>query len=285
MQNIILICLSDIFPANIIIRIEYNKNIYAFDQEYLNFFIKNGGNPCKYYYPYVDSVHIPENFLDKLYCSCVPILAFLGTDARQGKFSLQLLLKERFNNAKYKVGHIATEPTGYLFGCDYVYPFGYNSCVKVKGLDAIKTLNKIVKDIEEKEPDIIFVGSQSGTVPMHHYHTSGLMIQQYEFIMGTNPDATILCVNGSIDTKHISENISYIQNICGTKVICVSLYPYRKKTMDAKMSFINCKMSNADICDYKKQVQSQINMPCFDMTQKSDLDEMFLQVLDFFNKE
>lgn len=162
MQNILLICLSDIFPANIIIRIEYNKNIYAFDQEYLNFFIKNGGNPCKYYYPYVDSVHIPENFLDKLYCSYVPILAFLGTDARQGKFSLQLLLKEQFNNAKYKVGHIATEPTGYLFGFDYVYPFGYNSCVKVKGLDAIKTLNKIVKDIEERKQILYSLEANQG---------------------------------------------------------------------------------------------------------------------------
>lgn len=279
--------LSDNMPQaeNLILKaIEYNKNIYAFDEEYLNFFIKNGGNSNKYYFPFIESIHIPENFLGKLYCSSVPILAFLGTDARQGKFSLQLLLKERFIHANYKVGHIVTEPTGYLFGCDCVYPFGYKSCVKVKGLDAIKTLNKIIKDIEEKEPDIIFVGSQSGTVPLHHYHASGLMVQQYEFIIGTNPDASILCVNGNIDMEHISKNISYIENVCGTKVIGVSLYPYRKKTLDNKIAFIDYKMNDTDICIYKNQVLSEINIPCFDMTQKEDLDKMFLQIINFFAK-
>lgn len=64
------------------------------------------------------------------------------------------------------MAHLATEPTGELFGADYVYPFGYAGTAHETGNDSKCILNYMLHKIDIKNPDIILCGSQSGTVPM-----------------------------------------------------------------------------------------------------------------------
>jgi uncharacterized NAD-dependent epimerase/dehydratase family protein len=95
----------------------------------------------------------------------------------------------------YKVGQIGTEPNALLFGMDYVFPIGYNSAVDLSEEESIIYLNALIYELCEKENDLIIVGSQSGTVNYDVGNLSQFCLRQHSFLLGTQPDATVLCVN------------------------------------------------------------------------------------------
>ena len=61
----------------------------------------------------------------KLYDIVSPILAVVGTDSQQGKFTLQMTLRKKFLETGYQVGQLSSEPEGCVFDVDYVYPYDY----------------------------------------------------------------------------------------------------------------------------------------------------------------
>ena len=83
-----------------------------------------------------------------------------GTGSQQGKFSLQLKLRNKFIQGGYKVGQLGTEPSSLLFGIDEVFPSGYGSVVNLSEEEIISRVNSQMHSIEEKNPDIILVGTQ-----------------------------------------------------------------------------------------------------------------------------
>ncbi len=140
-------------------------------------------------FPYVDISCIPQNRFGKLRKTSKPLIAVCGTSSRQGKFHVQLELRRRFLSDGYQVFQISSEPTGYLFGMDYVYPIGYESTVYLSEQDAVLTLNDQLGRADNSNVDLILVGSQSGTIPFQYNNISQLTIQQTEFLMALNPDA------------------------------------------------------------------------------------------------
>ena len=95
----------------------------------------------------------------------MPILCVTGTSSKQGKFTTQLKLREKFQKMGYKVGQLGTVPSSQLFGIDEVYPMGYGSTAYLDGMDEIVMINYLLNKIQKKRPDIILVGSQSQTIP------------------------------------------------------------------------------------------------------------------------
>ena len=82
-----------------------------------------------------------------LYRIATPIIGVFGTSSKQGKFTLQLKLRELLLKQGYSVGEIGTEPTSQLFGKEYVFPMGYNSTVYIEHNDIISYLNAALYDI------------------------------------------------------------------------------------------------------------------------------------------
>ena len=85
----------------------------------------------KVYFPDILRENIPQNYFGKLYSIGKPVLMISGTGSQQGKFSLQLKLRDRFKQEGYRVGQLGTEPSSLLFGMDEVFPCGYGSKVKL----------------------------------------------------------------------------------------------------------------------------------------------------------
>lgn len=187
----------------------HNKRIYAFDDlaDYIT-----DENRSLIFYPSVDDTNLPPNYFGKLFRISKPVLGIFGTSSKQGKFTLQMKLRKLFQNDGYKVGQIGTEPGALLYGMDFVYPMGYNSSVKLKEYDAVRYLNSCINQLCIDEKDIIIVGSQSGTVNYDVGNIEQFNIAQYIFLMGTQPEAVVLCINPYDEIEYINRTISFIES-------------------------------------------------------------------------
>ena len=55
----------------------------------------------------------------------VPVVGVFGTSSQQGKFTLQLALRQKLIEQGYNVGQLGTEHHSALFGMDFSFPMGY----------------------------------------------------------------------------------------------------------------------------------------------------------------
>ena len=185
----------------------------------------------KLYIPQIGEKDIPDLFRKKLRRIGIPVLGVFGTSSRQGKFTLQVHIRNYFQNNGYKVGQLGTEPTSILFGFDEVFPMGYESTVTVEGLDSIAVINNMMGKIEDKNPDIIIVGSQSQTIPQNLGNLSLYILEQHSFLLATEPDAVILCINLFDEEEYIERTIKYIEAIVDARVIALSVFPMNRMEM------------------------------------------------------
>lgn len=222
-----------------------------------------------------------ENKAGKLYGIKTPILGIFGTSSNQGKYTLQLQLRDLFLKQHYKVGQLSTEPSGLLFGMDEIMPFGYNSVIDVSDTDLIEITNFMLHRIDKKNKDIIIVGCQSGTIPKMLYNISDANIKQINFLLGSNPDVVILCVNLFDDINYIKRTIITIENIveCVVPVLAVSpLY------FPDEWNLVNNKKKIADrimIEEFRIQIKKSIGLDLFVIgtDEISDLYEVCIQNL------
>ena len=147
---------SDLRDSLIEEALQRKKKIYSFDA------VPGYEDNENVYFPCVKDI-LPNRF-GMLYHLSKPVLGVFGTSSRQGKFTLQLKLRQMLLAAGYRVGQIGTEPSSLLYGMDYVFPMGYHSTVSIKEFDVIKYLNDRMNALCRQQKDIILVGSQSGSV-------------------------------------------------------------------------------------------------------------------------
>lgn len=197
----------------------YKKKLFSFDD--LSMYDLSYVNCI---YPKIDINSVPNNF-GKLFITNTPVLGVFGTSSKQGKFTLQLQLRKCFLQKGYSVGQIGSEPTSALFGFDYTYPMGYQSSVYTRSTENVAVLNCFMHQCEMHNRDIIVVGSQSGTCPYNIYNLEMFTLSQVEFLLGTQPDAVVLCVNVGDDLKYITRTIKTIEGLVDCKVIAISLFP------------------------------------------------------------
>lgn len=239
---------------------KYNKKLYSFDKLDIK-----GDN---YIFPYINKQMVPNNNLGKLHISSKPILGIFGTSSKQGKYTLQLELRKKFLDDKYKLAQIGTEPTGYLFNFDYVFPMGYNSTVYTCQAESITILNEMIHKCEINNADIIMVGSQSGSIPYAYDNVKYLTLNQYDFLLGTCPDIIVLCINIYDNYNYIKRTINYIESLTESKVIALAIMI---KQVD-KNKIINMK------CDIK----TMIGLELFFINYECDLKNLYNVIINYF---
>ena len=262
--------------------LKYNKKLYSFDDpsRYASKYSYDDKNCI--YYPYIDKSMVIRNRFQKLRKSGKPVLGVYGTSSRQGKHTLQLYLRMGLAKRGYKVGQLGTEPHGYLFGFDFVYPMGYNSSVYVNGYDAINVLNEAMWDIERLDPDIIITGCQSGTVPYNINYLSNISLSSFDFYLGTAPDAVILCVNPFDQKKYIEKSIKFLEGLGNAKVIAIAIFPSVRKSNGFE-SDINIKIDDEELDIIRMDFEQSFNVATF-INQKESVDKMCNEVIKFFRE-
>lgn len=252
-----------------------NKNIYSFDDIYKSEYVDNFD---LVYCPYISKSDIPANRLGKLFRTSKPVVGIFGTSSQQGKFTLQLKLRELFLQNGYNIGQIGTEPSALLYGMDYVYPMGYNSSVYISGYESIMYLNSAMNELCRKNKDIIIVGAQSGSVTYDTGNVNQYNLPQYDFLLGTLPDAIILCVNPYDDMEYIERTIHFLEAAIECKVISIVVFPMDMNGVNGAKR----RLSEEKYIKIKSQMEDFFHIPIYMLGNNNDMKDLFGKIISFF---
>ena len=259
--------------------VEYRKHMYSFDDISSEIDSLNEEDKSLFFYPSVSMNSLSNNQIGKLRQTSLPVVGVFGTSSVQGKYFLQIKIRESLINRGIKVGQISTEPSGYLFGMDYVYPMGYNSSVYINRENSVTLLNEIIWEIEKERPDILIVGSQSGTIPYAFYNLNNLTFPQVELLFGTCPDAVLLCINLYDPIDYIIKTIRYIEAFNDTKVIGMIISPVsdRKRIFGIINTLDISSKSKDDFCN---RLTKETNINVYN---HEDVDEITNLIISYFS--
>lgn len=260
--------------------IKKNKYVISFD-ELSNCKELNGNNQI--YYPIIRESDVPPDRFGKLYRINRPVIGIFGTSSKQGKFTLQLLLREKFLKHGYNIGQIGTEPHSCMFGMDYVFPMGYNQSIYVNQWQIALYLNDKLKILCDEGRDAILIGSQAGTVPYDTGNLSGYTFLQNVFFQSTNPDVVILVINPYDDTKYVRRTIDYLQSGENTKVIAMVVFPM---DIDEHWKGMNYKKHRINKNDFEKVKRKylEFRLPMYMLGDAIHMEELFQIIIDYFSE-
>lgn len=209
----------------------------------------------------------------------------MGTSSKQGKFTLQLEMRERFINSGYKVGQLGTEPTSYLYGMEECYPYGFNSFALLSKGDEISYINNLMHRIENKEVDIIMFGLQSNLVHGSSGNIAFYPMSQYEMLTGTDPDVLFLCVNFDDNEEYIMRSIYYLKAVTFAKKIFIVLFPFSKQFTWSDNFVDDFEKMDINLINSKKdQLISLTGYDIYDLTAKNDLDRLYEATISYFTE-
>lgn len=255
----------------------YNKNVYTFEKIYSQY--------ENLFYPEITSELVPRGNFLKLRKTTIPVLGVFGTSSKQGKFTLQLELIRRLFRLGYKVGHISTEPSGYLFNADYVFHFGYRSYLPIQPWESIAILNDMVWGTQLKGKDILVTGCQSGTLHYNNSQIEHFGIFQYAFTLGVMPDFCVLCVNPHDDIEYITRTINFINAIDDGKIYALVIFPMRVIETLSGIKYKTESLSSNEIIDFKEELQGLFNLPVYCLGNDTDLIDLCELVISYFAQE
>lgn len=263
--------------------IDHNVNVFSFDSlDYCIDQIKQ--RKSKVYYPAITSMDIPQNTFGKLYLIDKPVVSVFGTSSQQGKFTLQLALRDLLIRRKYKVGMLGTEPHSLLFGMDSVFPMGYKSSINVNGHACIVLLNAMLNKICEKNVEIILTGSQANSIPVNTYNVSSFPVKQHMFLLGVQPDAVILCINSHDSVQYINNTIKYIEGAANSEVIALVLFPM-SLTTDWRGVFDVKEKLNIDQLKSIRRHFEGFHIPLYVLGEEEDMENLVDLLINYLSDE
>ncbi len=281
MDELSLLLRNEKIVVNLLTEASYHKkNVFIFDD------VSNYGfSKCNnLYFPSVNIENIPPNRMGMLHRITTPVLGIFGTSSKQGKFTLQLKLRELLLEEGYLVGEIGTEPTAQLYGMEYVFPMGYNSTVYINHIDTINYINYAMYDLCTQKKDIIIVGSQSGTIPYDYGNIAQFPTYQYSFLLGALPDCIVLCINLFDSYEYIQRTISFIESLANTKVIALATIPFEiKENGNHSFDILKTLLPCETFFKIQKSFENQFGRPLYNITKDLDMKKLTQQIVNFFS--
>lgn len=259
-----------------------NKNAYCFDSlglepQTFSAFKERG---LELFIPSFKVENIWRNRFGRLKILSIPVVLVSGTSSIQGKFHIQLGLKKLFEQDDYKVGYLGTEPAANMYGCDEVFPFGYNANVMVKGIDAVLAINQLMERIEERNKDVIIVGSQSISTPPSEGNLAHFPCSQTELLFGTRPDVIILAVNFTDEIDYIKRTIKMLEGGSEGKVLAVALYPLIRNDVWAVLDNHFQTLSSKDLEEKITLLKKELNLPVY-LQNDEGVKSIYLKIIDY----
>lgn len=101
------------------------------------------------------------------------------------------------------------------------------------------------------------------------------------FLLGTMPDAVILCINYDDDVDYVIRTIKVIENLSNCKVIAICVFPFQYSSGWNRM---NQKYSHIDnIKEIGEAIQKAVHIPVFSLNDEN-IDPIYAKVIDFFEE-
>ena len=165
---------------------------------------------------------------------------------------------------------------------DCVYPMGYNSTIFINPWQSITYLNSQIQKLCEKNVDLIIAASQAGSAPQNYNNLMDYPIKQNIFLMGTHPDAVILCINVYDEISYIRNTIQVLQGLSDSKVIALVMYPLTIP-LDVKSTYKSrTPMSNDEFEKSASLLYTEFDIPVYQLSDKEHMLKLYQSIVDFF---
>jgi len=252
------------------------KNIYSFDplQDVISENI---------YTPRIDSFNVQKKF-GKLYKTIIPILSVIGTNSRQGKYTLQLLLRRYFLKLGYIVGQIGTEPSATLFNMDEIFPCGYNGQVNLDNNQIYSIINQMVWDISQKDVDIIITGTQSGLLAYNDNNVFNIPLLHTIVFAAMKPDAIILCINIFDEISFVERVIKTAEGLTNGKVVGIVCFPVDFEINQRENFSSKVRISIERERVLKKTYKDKLNLNVYMLDRSNEIINLVNDCVEFFCK-
>lgn len=259
--------------------IESQKNLYTYDNISNEAISKMLNAGLSVYCPKKQYSNVEKNHCGLLYEIGKPVVGIFGTSSRQGKWSLQLKLREIMESRGYRTGHLGTEPNALLFKNTMMSATGYNSEFDLSHAEAISLFNYQLHEVESWS-DIIFFGTQSNVIPNAFGGLPTIPIYTYEMICGCEPQASILCINEWDDIQYIKRCISYLESYHENKVIALAYFfkDYHEIWDSAGVAIQELKYDYDTI----SSIKNEIGIPIFNMSIKDEMELLCDEIINYF---
>ena len=218
----------------------------------------------------------------------VPVLGVFGTSSHQGKFTVQVALRKQLRRMGYNVGQIGTEHQSELFGMDYAFPIGYASPLDLPLQFHAPFIEAKIRELAaSRRPDLIIVGSQSGTVPFDVEESETHSLPSIAFLLGTQPDACILVVNSIDPEPYIQDTIDAIRTIGQAPVILLAMSDKEKQIRVAyQRSWVAPRqMSRAEVARSLERLETRFGLPAVEIVSETGQRRMTDVVVQHFARE
>ena len=259
--------------------IQYRKNLYSYDSipsHVKKMFSEKG---LRAFCPQITENNISLNHCGMLYEISKPVVGIFGTSAKQGKWSLQLKIREVLEERGYRTGHLGTEPQSLLFHNTKMCAIGFHSEVNLKQTSAISLFNYLLHSLEETS-DVLFFGTQSNVIPYSFGGLATIPLYTYEMICACEPQASVLCINEWDEIPYIKRCIQYLESFNGNKVLALAYFfkDYYEKWDSSGLSVKELKYDYSKI----KKAKESILLPIYNMGDKSEVEMLCDDIVNYF---
>ncbi len=126
-------------------------------------------------------------------------------------------------------------------------------------------------------------GSQANTIPYNFLNISSYHTKQNSFLLGTQPDAVILCVNPKDDIKYIKNTIKYIEGLTDSKVIGIAVFPMKESDDWRGMFDARTKISDEEYEALSLEIQTAFNIKSYKLGEINDMTILRDSIIQYFS--
>ena len=259
-------------------------------ERYADLYKQAEAKGLRLYYPALSSKEIRQTLrsADHWPQVDVPVLAVTGTSSQQGKFTLQLALRRRLLKLGYQVGQIGTEHHSALFGMDCAFPMGYAASIEMPLDYYAPYLDAKMREINHrKQPDLILVGTQSGTMPYNVEEQQTYTLPSLAFLMGVKPQACLLVVNSVDPSDYIQDTINGIRALCQAPTLLLAMSDRAKhiRTAYGRTSIKPQPMTPAEVRDKLNRLEQTFGLPAVSIADQADIHRAVEVAINHFAEE
>lgn len=210
-----------------------------------------------------------------------PVVGVFGTSSSQGKFTLQVALKQALEERNCRCFYLSTENHGAFMNAGVTFSDGYRNDHTIDlGCDQkIDLLRRIMVYIDNKtDSDLIITGGQSRLIPYNVNENT--FIRSATFLEGVLPDLAIVVINPLTDVSdYIKDTINALKSVykCTTFALAFSDYTV---TVDDSGRFTKKKLSSVEIVELSQNFSSQYNILCGCITDSTFISLVANEILE-----
>jgi uncharacterized NAD-dependent epimerase/dehydratase family protein len=250
-----------------------NRNVYCFEHLPLpaagGLTLEAARRGLRLAWPEVDDVDLDElrrSAVPERNYARTPILGIVGTSSAQGKFTLQLLLREGLSNRGLEVGQVGTEHQSRLFGMDDAFAHGFANNVHLNPKAWAEYFDLRYRQIvRDRRPDIILVGTQGGTIPYTAPRPGdpGFPDANLLHLRAMQADSYILVVNHHDPFAFIRDTIDVLRIVGRGRTILLALSTRRMTSVE---SFGRRRIANEDVnpleqAEHLRRLEDHFGLP------------------------